>query len=198
MPRHERLSSVPIPAPPPYERNKQGDVVWTDALNDWLRAAWATGAYTADIGRKARMSKSTIVGRAHRINIDARPSPILAAKPKQPAIPPAPKQTLSPLSALSAVVETRVTTEAKTMPLVMAAQIATEAAARVAPAVPPPVAVEARPVFEWRSSAACCWPIGDPGTRTFRFCDDRAVPGKPYCDEHCSIAYVRRSGQEAA
>jgi GcrA cell cycle regulator len=37
----------------------------------------------------------------------------------------------------------------------------------------------------------CCWPLGEPGTKTFRFCDDaELVEGKPYCLEHCQRAYV--------
>jgi GcrA cell cycle regulator len=39
--------------------------------------------------------------------------------------------------------------------------------------------------------AACCWPIGEPGTASFRFCDDAAMTGKPYCAAHAEIAYVR-------
>jgi GcrA cell cycle regulator len=39
--------------------------------------------------------------------------------------------------------------------------------------------------------AACCWPIGEPGTRSFRFCDDEALPGKPYCAQHATLAYVK-------
>ena len=38
---------------------------------------------------------------------------------------------------------------------------------------------------------ACCWPIGDPGTKDFRFCDAASVPGKPYCAEHAQVAYVK-------
>jgi GcrA cell cycle regulator len=37
----------------------------------------------------------------------------------------------------------------------------------------------------------CCWPIGEPGTASFRFCDAHAVSGKPYCDAHAQIAYVK-------
>ncbi len=37
----------------------------------------------------------------------------------------------------------------------------------------------------------CCWPIGEPGTRTFRFCDAESMPGKPYCTEHAELAYVK-------
>jgi GcrA cell cycle regulator len=37
----------------------------------------------------------------------------------------------------------------------------------------------------------CCWPIGEPGTRSFRFCDVDAIAGKPYCEDHASLAYVK-------
>jgi GcrA cell cycle regulator len=42
-----------------------------------------------------------------------------------------------------------------------------------------------------RAAPSCCWPIGEPGKKDFRFCDDVSVPGKPYCDEHARIAYVK-------
>ena len=38
---------------------------------------------------------------------------------------------------------------------------------------------------------ACCWPIGEPGTRSFRFCDAESMAGKPYCDSHAQLAYVK-------
>jgi GcrA cell cycle regulator len=37
----------------------------------------------------------------------------------------------------------------------------------------------------------CCWPIGEPGTRSFKFCDSPSEPGKPYCGEHAKVAYVK-------
>lgn len=39
----------------------------------------------------------------------------------------------------------------------------------------------------------CSWPEGDPGSEEFRFCGKKAVPGKPYCEEHCAKAYVKPS-----
>jgi GcrA cell cycle regulator len=47
------------------------------------------------------------------------------------------------------------------------------------------------PIQARRSAPSCCWPIGEPGTKSFRFCDDMSVPGKPYCDEHAKLAYVK-------
>ncbi len=37
----------------------------------------------------------------------------------------------------------------------------------------------------------CCWPIGEPGKPSFHFCNSEAVSGKPYCESHAAIAYVR-------
>jgi GcrA cell cycle regulator len=57
--------------------------------------------------------------------------------------------------------------------------------------IAPPLLRAAAPVPTRRSAPSCCWPIGDPGTKAFRFCDDSSLPGKPYCDEHAKLAYVR-------
>ena len=42
-------------------------------------------------------------------------------------------------------------------------------------------------------SSGCRWPIGDPGTPSFRFCcEDIRTAGKPYCPEHMAVAYRPR------
>jgi GcrA cell cycle regulator len=35
--------------------------------------------------------------------------------------------------------------------------------------------------------------LGEPGTRSFRFCEGESVPGKPYCPDHAKLAYVKVS-----
>ncbi len=42
-----------------------------------------------------------------------------------------------------------------------------------------------------RRGQTCCWPLGDPGTKQFRFCGGEPIPGKPYCTEHAQLAYVK-------
>ena len=37
----------------------------------------------------------------------------------------------------------------------------------------------------------CCWPIGNPGTREFRYCDAPSEPNYPYCSSHADRAYLR-------
>ena len=43
----------------------------------------------------------------------------------------------------------------------------------------------------------CQWPIGNPGEVGFRFCGQQAEPGRPYCGQHCSMAYRQTSDSSA-
>ncbi|MBI1779129.1 MAG: global cell cycle regulator GcrA-like protein [Proteobacteria bacterium] len=49
------------------------------------------------------------------------------------------------------------------------------------------------PIFAERG---CRWPIGHPGENGFHFCGQPSDAGRPYCIEHCSVAY--RSKDDAA
>jgi hypothetical protein len=42
-----------------------------------------------------------------------------------------------------------------------------------------------------RRTHTCCWPIGEPGAKTFRFCGDPAAFGKSYCQTHDDSAHGR-------
>lgn len=55
-------------------------------------------------------------------------------------------------------------------------------------------------VFRPRAARPCAWPIGEPGSREFRTCDEPTRPGKPYCPDHCEAAYLRprRSVEDVA
>tara|TARA_Y100001960_G_C14670485_1_gene825713 strand:+ start:210 stop:434 length:225 start_codon:yes stop_codon:yes gene_type:complete len=38
--------------------------------------------------------------------------------------------------------------------------------------------------------SSCQWPIGDPQEKDFHFCGLKPISGKPYCQNHCDIAYI--------
>jgi GcrA cell cycle regulator len=42
----------------------------------------------------------------------------------------------------------------------------------------------------------CKWPIGHPGDDDFYFCGKPVIPGKPYCGEHCLVAYRRKDSHQ--
>ena len=45
--------------------------------------------------------------------------------------------------------------------------------------------------------ARCCrWPLGEPGTGGFRFCNEPAAAGRPYCEAHCRCAYARHTERD--
>ena len=44
--------------------------------------------------------------------------------------------------------------------------------------------------------SGCKWPIGHPGDKDFYFCGKEVIPGKPYCGEHCLVAYRRKDSHQ--
>lgn len=156
---------------------------WTAEAIERLRALWAEGHSTAEIGRRMGISKNAVVGKAHRLNLPARPSPIrreagVAVVPRpQPVrlprpVPAAPRSTLP-----------------SGVPVPVPAPVVAQ---RTIPAPPRPVAAAVlRPFPRAAVARACCWPIGEPGQPGFRFCAAEALTSKPYCGEHAAVAYVK-------
>ncbi len=182
---------------------------WNEELILRLRALWAEGHSTAEIGRRMGVSKNAVVGKAHRLNLPARPSPIRRDGPAGGAARPAtPRRitgpTLPPLATAAPVLPeprheapkfTAPNRDHAPLPARAAAARPDHATLAPAPAAPSRAAAAAAPV---RSVAprvgrqtSCCWPIGEPGTKSFRFCDAEAAQGKPYCTEHAQLAYVK-------
>jgi len=165
---------------------------WNDEIIVRLRGLWMEGYSTAEIGRRIGVSKNAVVGKAHRLGLDARPSPIRRGGPSEgPARPQAPRRvvgpTLPPLPAGEALQHPE---PLRRLPHVAETVPAMERSAPAAPAAAAAPQVRAVPPRASRL-VACCWPIGEPGTPSFRFCDGEALPGKPYCAQHATLAYVK-------
>ena len=189
---------------------------WTDAVILSLRALWDEGLSTAEIGRRLGVTKNAVVGKAHRLVLPARPSPIrrglvAPVAPRRASGPTLPSMELAEaapppgerfaghaaVSVIQTTSEVAAQAQVPAPPMVEAMQ-----PARVAVASPEPLPVQglrsvAAPVLRPMASprrmrvVACCWPIGEPGTRSFRFCDAESLAGKPYCESHAQLAYVK-------
>jgi GcrA cell cycle regulator len=57
---------------------------------------------------------------------------------------------------------------------------------RVVKELPPP----RRNVFDF-TGPVCMWPLGHPTDDDFRFCGGRPSVGKPYCEHHAALAYIK-------
>lgn len=58
---------------------------WTEETIARLKALWQEGLSTAEIGRQLGITKNAVVGKAHRLGLPARPSPIRREKAKTTA-----------------------------------------------------------------------------------------------------------------
>ena len=184
---------------------------WTEDVIVRLRDLWTEGHSTAEIGRRLGVSKNAIVGKAHRLDLAARPSPIRregsAPAAERRAVPRRVEgPTLPPLASTGApagephVPQPQPQPQPQPAPAIASAPASAPAGitatARPVPAPPRPVPVapprmQALTPRPYGRIVTCCWPIGEPGTREFRFCDDRSEPGKPYCGDHVRLAYVK-------
>lgn len=213
---------------------------WNDESISLLRSLWQEGLSTAEIGRRMQITKNAVVGKAHRLILSPRPSPIRKGlevadggeQPRRPAVaaesgpkpttlhmlPPADMQPdhehVDPIRASSvstdavqepvdAPVAAAPVREAATVHQLrpIASPVPPRLVTSVAPIMPrlaPVAPIEAEetvrghtPSTPRRRGLACCWPLGDPGTKEFRFCGADPVANKPYCSEHAALAYVK-------
>jgi GcrA cell cycle regulator len=76
---------------------------WTDATIASLEKLWAEGVPPLKIGEALGMTKNAIVGKAYRLGLPARPSPIVRNGPTPATKPrPVPKPRPIPLQAMAA------------------------------------------------------------------------------------------------
>ncbi len=195
---------------------------WTEESISRLRSLWQDGLSTAEIGRRMQITKNAVVGKAHRLTLPPRPSPIRkalelastglqsqrtalddkagpmlaapgSAAQRPPPVPMAVRATPAPVVA--------VPEQAAAVAVPVASNVQALRPALPAPHQPPARAVQAEEAAPAalrtvsatprRGGLTCCWPLGEPGTKEFRFCGGEPTPGKPYCAEHAAVAYVK-------
>ncbi|MCE2565006.1 GcrA family cell cycle regulator [Komagataeibacter sp. FNDCF1] len=174
---------------------------WTEETIARLRDLWQQGLSTAEIGRQLSVTKNAVVGKAHRLGLKPRPSPIRrAAKTAAPApaadtttgtaqaAPAAPKAETAPAvpTPAPAVAET------PRPPQVTAAPVPPQAPQ---PGAAAPVAAEPEPQAEpraprpsaraTRAAAAALRPVSEPRRRSSQSCcwplGDPGTPGFHFC-----------------
>ena len=155
------------------------DNPWTDADLAQLRALWVQDPRlsTAEIGRRMRRTKSGVIGKARRLNLPGRPSPINhgAGKTQRPKHLREGATTLPPLRAVK--------------PLRAVVVRAVQPRPQV---VTPPVPAEPVIIFKPRAAGACLFPLWPDHARpTHRYCGKPCEPDKHYCSEHQARCYTR-------
>jgi GcrA cell cycle regulator len=175
------------------------DQEWTGAENATLRQLWDEGHSTAAIGRMMNRTKNSIVGKAHRTGL-SRPSPIKGVLP--PRAPRAKRPVgngAAPLPAgacLPPMFPTVAQNILRIIPTPFAGGCAPSPATN-SEERPDPSTTQPGTTFRPRASHPCSFPIGEPRTRGFRYCDEPARAGRSYCDTHHQATHAPRKPRPA-
>ena len=127
---------------------------------------WDQGLPTAQIGKLIGFTKNAVVGKAHRIGLERRPSPI-----RRTAVKPDRKKARSPV--IPKLNFENKFTEQKDI----------ETNRKIFHPAD-------KNLFYNNIKRGCEWPEGHPDEFEFRFCGKERFEDKPYCLDHCAIAYV--------
>ena len=151
---------------------------WTDARIEQLRTSWEEGLTASQIADQLGegVSRNAVIGKAHRLGLKARPSPVKGGGEAMVAEVVA--ESVAVPGVQAAAVETPTTTPAAPGP-----------AATIRKPRPHAPAKPARTTLLDLSEKVCKWPIGHPGETDFHFCGKPSNAGFPYCNEHCLQAY---------
>tara|TARA_B100001250_G_C19683060_1_gene736756 strand:+ start:417 stop:890 length:474 start_codon:yes stop_codon:yes gene_type:complete len=146
---------------------------WNESNVARLKELWDQGLPTAQIGKLLGFTKNAVVGKAHRIGLERRPSPI-----RRTAVKPDRKKARSPIvPKLNFEVAKE---ETKETPIVQQT---------FQPVV--------KNLFKNNIKRGCEWPEGHPDEPDFKFCGQERFEDKPYCLNHCAVAYVIPEKEEA-
>jgi GcrA cell cycle regulator len=145
---------------------------WTAATIERLEAWWNEGLSAAEIARRLHTTRNAVIGKARRLGLPARPSPIVRTSPKPPPVNPRKPRRVPIAAAVASFLA----------PPVVPTAVLT---APPPPPPPPPPPMSAR--------RGCAWPLWDDQERaTQRFCDATLVPGHSWCARHLAVVQGRR------
>ena len=192
---------------------------WTDERIDRLKTMWEKGMTASQIAEElSGVSRNAVIGKAHRLGLQSRPSPVkpnepgstpaapkasaharpvaAAPPPPPPPPPPAPSRSIIPPYVPQAPTGPTGAQLRSVGPGGFLRQGPGDQAPPSTPA-PPRRLVPAKPSPEMAGKTTlldlndkiCKWPLGHPGEPDFHFCGNTVNPGFPYCVQHCGQAY---------
>ena len=161
-------------------------MAWTDKMVEDLKNLWQTGLTTSEIAKKLGVSKNSIVGKVHRLSLSGRPSPIKKKEETQKIKVKTPKK-----NKLSQEKEEKFSVQQEDLLFDTENEIKIDVVSEVIVPVENGSSEENVRLTDL-DNHTCRWPIGDPRDENFHFCGKKVRTGQTYCEEHSSIAYVKR------
>jgi GcrA cell cycle regulator len=188
---------------------------WTEERIERLKKMWHDGATASQIADElGGVSRNAVIGKAHRLGLEQRPSPVKAGEEKDSkkaapagaapkAAPPKPEApTAGPAAAPhpgrpaphprpGGEIQYRSIGPGgfiRQGPGDQQPPIPPAPPRRLVPAKPSPEVADKTSLLDL-NDRICKWPMGHPGEPDFHFCGEPSNPGFPYCVAHCGVAY---------
>jgi len=154
---------------------------WTDERVELLKKYWGEGLTATQIaGRLGGVTRNAVIGKVHRLGLSGRATTTRLKSPR-------PRRQIANAK--------RMQKARLSKPEGFTAQ---PHYGDAEPYVPPveeiEIPLEERKSLQDLTENSCRWPIGDPQTPEFHFCNRQKVPGLPYCEHHsCRAFHVPQS-----
>lgn len=167
---------------------------WTDERIALLKKMWKEGKSAAEIAKTLGkgVTRNAVIGKAHRMGLSGRPSPIKKPAPapkkekeaaSKPAKEAAPKEKSRPAAPVAG---------SQRVSAAIAKEV--EELKRIEKEVTP---LNGGISLLELTERMCKWPIGDPREPEFVFCGRGIRAGTPYCPDHAAMAYQSSSRRGA-
>ena len=186
---------------------------WTEDRIELLKRLWDQGQSASQIADElgGGITRNAVIGKAHRLGLKARPSPVKSEAAPRKAVQESVKAAVKATKAAPAApakqvpeprVATPITPKAPAGPVQASTTHMRPMASGPQPPSMPPAPprrlvgkvthtqpVKGKVTLLDLNERVCRWPFGHPGEEDFHFCGKPVNPGTPYCTEHCGVAY---------
>ena len=182
---------------------------WDNATLKKLKSLLGKGLSTSEIGKKLGLSKNAVVGKLNRLGWNAKAG-AMTTTTKTAKKTTTSKKTVTKVAPKKATVA-KPATKAKSGAKPTAVKTTKKTIAKATKKQSEKKVPETKKETSTKSSSKtlamhqriiqhslemanlkpnqCRWPIGDPDSENFHFCGKPVFTGKPYCYEHCRLAY---------
>lgn len=153
---------------------------WTDERVEQLKKLWAEGLSASQIaGRLGGVTRNAVIGKVHRLGLSGRAT---TSRIKSHRARP---RTAAPVTVKRAAVKSRFATVGN--PSVRS--LFAVDSVYMPPVEEVEIPASERKTIQALTESSCRWPIGDPQSADFHFCNKNKVPGLPYCETHARRAF---------
>ncbi len=162
---------------------------WNDERVELLKKLWSEGLSASQIaGQIGGVTRNAVIGKVHRLGLSGRATTTRSSSSRPRPRITTTRRAARPRFAAVGNVALRALYQPDAEPYVPSFEELD-------------IPVAERKTLQDLEECSCRWPIGDPQSDEFHFCNRHKVPGLPYCEFHARRAFQppqsrRRNGAD--